>query len=107
MKEVDTVPLSLWQGACSRKLRDRKSIDVGVCMRRVQLCVTLWTVAGQSALSMGFSKQEYWSGLPFPSPGDLPDKGIRPLSPEIAGAFFTTVLHQQRRINMVVRVRVI
>ena len=39
----------------------------------VQLFVTLWTIPVQSSLSMGFSKQEYWSGLPFPSPGDLPD----------------------------------
>ena len=39
---------------------------------------TLWTVACQAPLSMGFSRQEYWSGLPFPSPGDLPDPGIEP-----------------------------
>ena len=43
----------------------------------VQLFATLWTVALQAPLSMGFSRQEYWSGLPFPSPGDLPDPGIR------------------------------
>jgi len=44
-------------------------------------------------MSMGFSKQEYWSGLPFPSPGDLPDPGIKPtfsVSPALAGGFFTT-----------------
>ena len=41
-------------------------------------------------LSMGFSRQEYWSGLPFPSPGDLPDLGIEPASPALAGIFFTT-----------------
>ena len=44
-------------------------------------CLTLatpWNVARQSPLSMGFSRQEYWSGLPFPSPGDLPDPGIEP-----------------------------
>ena len=41
----------------------------------VQLCTTPWTVAHQASLSMGFSRQEYWSGLPFPSPGDLPDQG--------------------------------
>ena len=39
---------------------------------------------------MGFSRQEYWSGLPFPSPGDLPDPGIEPMSPALAGGFFTT-----------------
>ena len=41
---------------------------------------TPWTVACQAPLSMGFSRQEYWSGLPFPSPGDLPDPGIKPRS---------------------------
>ena len=48
----------------------------------VQLFETLWTVACQASLSMGFSWQEYWSGLPCPPPGDLPDPGIEPLSPE-------------------------
>ena len=43
--------------------------------------MTPWTVAGQAPLSMGFSRQEYWSGLPFPSPGDLPNPGIEPWSP--------------------------
>ena len=42
-----------------------------------------WTVALQAPLSMGFSRQEYWSGLPFPSPGDLPDPGIKPVSPAL------------------------
>ena len=42
--------------------------------------MTAWTVAHQAPLSMGFSRQEYWSGLPFPSPGDLPDPGIKPKS---------------------------
>ena len=50
-------------------------------LSRVQLFATLWTVAYQAPLSMGFSRQEYWSGLPFPSPGDLPDAGIEPGSP--------------------------
>ena len=45
---------------------------------RVQLCVTPWTVARQAPLSVGFSKQEYWSGLLCPSPGDLPNPGIEP-----------------------------
>ena len=52
--------------------------------------VTPWTAARQTPLSMGFPKQEYWSGLPFPSPGDLPDPGIEPRSPAWAGGFFTT-----------------
>ena len=43
--------------------------------------MTLWTVARQAPLSMGFSRQEYWSGLPFPSPADLPNPGIKPISP--------------------------
>ena len=47
----------------------------------VWLCATLWTVARQAALSMGFSRQEHWSGLPFPPPGDLPDPGTKPGSP--------------------------
>ena len=49
-------------------------------LRCIQLFVTPWTVACQSFLSMGFSGQEYWSGLPFPSPGALPDPGIEPVS---------------------------
>ena len=52
--------------------------------RVTELCLTLatpWTVAHQAPLSMGFSRQEYWSGLPFPSPGDLLDPGIEPRSP--------------------------
>ena len=51
--------------------------------------VTPWTVAYQAPLSMGFFRQEYWSGLPFLYPGDLPDPGIRPRSPALAGGFFT------------------
>ena len=49
-------------------------------LSRVRLFVTPWTVAHQALLSMGFSRQEYWSGLPLPSPGDLPDQGIEPRS---------------------------
>ena len=49
-------------------------------LSRVRLFATPWTVAYQSPLSMGFSRQEYWSGLPFPSPGDLPDPGVKPRS---------------------------
>ena len=51
--------------------------------------VTPWTVACQAPLSMGFPRQEYWSGLPFSPPGDLPDPGIKPASPALAGGFFT------------------
>ena len=59
----------------------------------VQLFVTLWTVGHQAPLSMGFSRQEYRSGLPCPPPVDLPDPGIEPTSPMfpvLAGSFFTT-----------------
>ena len=58
-----------------------------------QSCPTLctpWTVARQVPLSMGFSRQGYWSRLPFPSPGDLPNPGIEPESPALAGGFFIT-----------------
>ena len=50
---------------------------------------TAQTVAHQAPLSMGFSRQEYWNGLPFPSPGDLPDSRIKPVSPALEGGFFT------------------
>ena len=56
----------------------------------VWLFATLWTVVHQAPLSMGFSRQEFWSGLPFPPPGDLPNPGIEPASPALAGRFFTT-----------------
>ena len=49
-----------------------------------------WTVACQAPLSLEFSRQEYWSGLPCPPPGDLPDPGIEPVSPARVGEFFTT-----------------
>ena len=52
--------------------------------------MTPWTTVHQAPLSMGFSRQEYWSGLPFLSPGDLPKPGIKPVSPALAGRFFTT-----------------
>ena len=72
-----------------------------VCTRAAQACIfaqscpTPRTVARQDLLSMGFSRQEYWSGLPFPSPGDLPDPGMEPRCPAssaLAGGFFTTML---------------
>ena len=56
----------------------------------VQLFETPWTVAHQTPQSMSFPRQEYSSSLPFPSPGDLPDPGIKLMSPELAGGFFTT-----------------
>ena len=65
---------------------------ITVCCLVTKSCPTLvilWTTALQAPLSMGFPRQKYWSGLPFLSPGDLPDPGIKPTSP--AGRFFTTV----------------
>ena len=62
-------------------------------LSRVQLFATPWTVALQAPLSMEFPRQEYRHGLPFPSPGDLPDPGIKPMSlasPALAGRFSTT-----------------
>ena len=50
----------------------------GLVSKSCPILATLWTVACQAPLSMGFSRQEYWSGLPFPSPGDLPNPGIEP-----------------------------
>ena len=60
------------------------------CFSRNRLCVTVWTVALQAPLSMGFPRQEYWSGLPFLAPGDLLDPGIKCASPALAGGFSPT-----------------
>ena len=68
----------------------------------VRLCGTSWTVARQALLSMGFSRQEYWSGLPFAPLGDLPDPGIEPeslASPALAGGFFTTSATWEAQCN--------
>ena len=67
-----------------------------MCMlSSIKLFAILRTVACHAPLSMGFVRQEYWSGLPFPSPGDLPDPGIKPqslASPALVGGFFTSEL---------------
>ena len=55
--------------------------------------VTSWTIARQAPLSTRFPRQEYWRGLPFHPPGDLPDPGIEPVSPALAGGFFTAKYH--------------
>ena len=57
----------------------------GLVAKSCRTFATPWTVAHQTPLSMGFLRQEYWSGLPFPSPADLPDPGIKPASPELPG----------------------
>ena len=67
-------------------------------LSRVRLFATLWTEAYQAPPSMGFSRQEYWIGVPFPSPGDLPDPGIEPWSPCIIGRRFYRLSHQGSNI---------
>ena len=57
---------------------------------RIRLCETQWMAAHQAPPSLGFPRQEYWSGLPFPSPGDLPDPGIEPRSPALESDVLTS-----------------
>ena len=75
-----------WDAPFYAKSKDSVSSQYLMCVRacvlsRVQLFLTPWTVAHQTPLSIEFTRQEYWSGLPFPSPGDLPNPGIEPMSP--------------------------
>ena len=65
----------------------------------IRLFVTLWIVARQAPLSMGFSKQEYWNGLPFPSPGKLPDPGIKPGSPALQASSLLNEPPGKRWVN--------
>ena len=67
-----------------------KAVHVCSVTSVVSSSATPWTVAHQAPLSMGFSRQEYWSGLPYPSPGDLPNPGIEPSSPMSPALHFTT-----------------
>ena len=62
-------------------------MKVKVLLSHVRLFATLWIVACQAPLSMEFSRKEYWSGLPFSSPGDLPDAGVNPRSPALQADF--------------------
>ena len=71
-------------------------------LSHVRLLVTPWTIARQAPLSMGFSRQEHWSGLPVPSPGDLPGSGIEPESPALAGGFFTTRATWEPQLDQVI-----
>ena len=74
-----------------RKLFSLGGISDLLCMhaQSLQLFVTPWTLVCQAPLFMEFPRQEYWSGLPFPSPEDFPDPGIKPISPALAGRFST------------------
>ena len=80
--------MATWEAA-SRRLHDQAS-GASVLLGYHQLFATPWTVAYQASLSMGFSRQEYWSGLPFPSPGDLPDTGMEPRSPALEADALTS-----------------
>ena len=76
---------------CSSSSLVSSSVCVCVCvLSLVQISVTPWTIAHQTPWSMEFSKQEYWSMLPLPSPGDLPDSGIKPVSPALVDRFYTS-----------------
>ena len=73
------------------------------CFSRVRLFATLWTIGHQAPLSMGFSRHKYWSGLPFPPPGDLSDSGIKPAYPvssALTGRFFTTSTTWEARLYL-------
>ena len=76
-------------GTVVDKFVSPSNVCVLSCFSNVQLFAILWTVAPQAPLSSGFFRQEYWSGLPFPPPGDLPDPGIGPASLHWQ-VFFTT-----------------
>ena len=80
------------RGAEGVKGNKRKPDRTGKCLSLccVPLFLTTWTVAHQASLTMAFFQQEYWSGLPFLLPDDLLDPGIEPVSPKLAGVFFTT-----------------
>ena len=82
LKHSTKQPGQCWEHACS-------------LTRHIQLFATPWTVARQAPLSMGFSRQEYQSGLPFPPPGDLPNPGIKRMSPVLAGGFCITELPEK------------
>ena len=66
---------------------------------RVQLCATPEMTAHQAPPSLGFSRQQHWSGLPFPSPGDLPDRGVKLVSPALAADFFIAATLVERQLK--------
>ena len=69
--------------------RERERERDGLVTKSHHTLMTPWTVGPQAPLSMGFPREKYWSGLPFHSPGALPNPGIQPTSPRLAGRFFT------------------
>ena len=82
-------------GRCKGSMQDQGGDEHNACVpSRVQLSATPWTVACKFPLSIGLSRQEHWSELPFPPPGDRPDPGVKPMfnlkSPALAHRFFTT-----------------
>ena len=87
VRKLDPTYHSEDQRSCMPQLRPSFVVAVQL-LSCVQLFATPWTVAYQAPLSMAFPWQEYRSRLPFPSPGDLPDPGIEPMSPALAGRFF-------------------
>ena len=70
----------------------------GVVTKSCLILITPWTIAHQAALSMGFPRQEYWNGLLFPSPGDLPDPGIEPGSPALQADSLPAELSGKHRV---------
>ena len=86
----------LWFGTKVAKIQ---CVCVCVCvLSHVQLFAIWWTVALQAPLSMGFPRQGYWSGLPFPSPGDIPDPRIKPTSPALAAQLENTLQHSWSQV---------
>ena len=78
---------------CGQTINSKVAVFVKVkSLSRVRLFATRWTVAYQAPPCMGFSRQEYWSGVPFPSPGDLPNPGIKPASPSLQADSLLTKL---------------
>ena len=88
-RKITGVYVSVDSGLIEKILTFIEFFIVVYSLSHVWSFATPWTVAHQALLSMGFPKQEYWSGLPFPSLGDLPDPGIKLVSPVLAAAFFT------------------
>ena len=84
---------------CPARNKGRQAVFISYCcccsVKVMSDSLTPWTVVRQAPLSMEFSRQEHWSGFPFPSPRDHPDPGIEPTSPALAGVFFTTELPEK------------